>query len=229
MAGKMPTFTTIQALSKENKKKLFNLHYFKPGDRQGVDGVYWCTAGCTGNKEKVLCTNTNSRTSNMTTHIQNNHGGNSVGQGGWQDVLRQILDREADGSPLGAMGFTHCHPKGDKYYRILKTIIDLDLPFSYVENPIFREFGDPAVGTISTDTLMGLLEAVAGGVEEKIREMLPDLFMILFDGWDDGRGRHILGIPKTPCTIAGSLRTIFWRPFLRRVKILQFSLHSGII
>jgi len=198
----------IKKLSTADRQALFNEYYFKndPNDPglQGREGYYYCTGGCTGPKARVKAISTSAVMTNKLNHVSGNHSNDSKGNGGWAEVLREIKQARENNSTLGAMGFVHCHPKADRYHRIFKTVIGMDLPFSVVENELFRDICDPQAGTMCTDTFMGLLEAVAGDVENKIRELLPKLFMLLFDCWDDGRGRHILGMfavfpdPKNP-------------------------------
>ncbi len=68
-------------------------------------------------------------------------------------------------------------------------VVDGLQPFSVVENPTFLKQSrfDP----ISRKTLAKYLEALSSSVEEKIAQILPDKFAIVFDGWSCGDTHYV--------------------------------------
>lgn len=69
--------------------------------------------------------------------------------------------------------------------------ISKNMPFSFVEEPAFRELaGDKGM---STETYMKLLVRVSDEIEGIIKEELPDKFGLVFDGWS-AKGDHFVGL-----------------------------------
>jgi hypothetical protein len=77
-------------------------------------------------------------------------------------------------------------------YRLMSWVVDELLPFNFVESTHLRE--DKTIIPMSAETLVSRMDLVSNEVTENIKAELPDKFGIIFDGWDDGHGHHLLGI-----------------------------------
>jgi hypothetical protein len=78
----------------------------------------------------------------------------------------------------------------------LDWIINEGLPFSTVEKPLTRQYSN--LSPISVETFMKAMHEATLLVEKKIKELLPDKFALVFDGWTlDGTSSHFIGIFAT--------------------------------
>ena len=71
----------------------------------------------------------------------------------------------------------------------LELIIKALLPFSTVTNPYFRSFSQ--YQSISMNTLIKYMDKLVKKVEQRIADLLPNKFAILFDAWGAGSTHYI--------------------------------------
>jgi len=107
--------------------------------------------------------------SNLRQHVQNQH----------KDYENQINQYEHNSKS----SFIPSN-SAKKVYNWLRMVILCNLPFSIVDNEIFRECSnqDP----IARNTLMKYIKQLDLEVTNNIKSILPDHFGLIFDGWSSG-------------------------------------------
>lgn len=84
-------------------------------------------------------------------------------------------------------------PKSSNIYGWLDWIITNGLPFSSVSDPLFRKYSN--LESISVETYMKYMALLTISVEDEIRNILPDVFSLIFDGWTlDGTSTHFIAL-----------------------------------
>jgi hypothetical protein len=115
---------------------------------------------------------------------------------GWTNLLEHIQRHHAETfeeakKPDGA-AITHFFRKKDKnLFAWVEWIVTDLLPFSFCEKPTTRTFC--RLESISTESLIQAMRKLQISVENRIRDLLPSLFDIMFDGWSSG-GTHFLAV-----------------------------------
>ncbi|KAJ1423343.1 hypothetical protein B484DRAFT_301878, partial [Ochromonadaceae sp. CCMP2298] len=66
-------------------------------------------------------------------------------------------------------------------YKWIDLVVNADLPFSCVDNPIFRR--NVKMQSFTSKTLKKSMRQLHKGVIKKISDILPDHFGIVYDGW----------------------------------------------
>ena len=84
-------------------------------------------------------------------------------------------------------------PKSSNICGWLDWIITNGLPFSSVSDPLFRKYSN--LESISVETYMKYMALLTISVEDEIRNLLPDVFSLIFDGWTlDGTSTHFIAL-----------------------------------
>jgi len=84
----------------------------------------------------------------------------------------------------------------------LDWIINEGLPFNTVTKPLTRKYSQ--LSAISIGTFMKAMSELTLKVEKTIKDILPDKFALVFDGWTlEGTSTHYIGIFATFPTLLG--------------------------
>jgi hypothetical protein len=77
-------------------------------------------------------------------------------------------------------------------YKWIEWVVVENLPFSFCEKKLTRE--NTSRDTISRTSLMKYLDCLSWEVEGILKDILPEKFGMLFDGWDDGNSTNYFGV-----------------------------------
>jgi hypothetical protein len=80
--------------------------------------------------------------------------------------------------------------KSKNIWGWLKFIVGKGVVFNWCENKIVRDFSK--LKPISVETLQKYMGLLTEKLENKIREMLPEHFGIIIDGWSEGVNTSLL-------------------------------------
>jgi len=88
----------------------------------------------------------------------------------------------------------------------LRWILTASLPIDVVSQQVFIEYTN--LGTVSKKTLMKHMASLTKILEKKISNLLPDKFVLIFDGWSlDGTGTHFVGVFAKWMSLTGTVST----------------------
>jgi len=130
-----------------------------------------------------------------TSYISFSSHAKSMHSNNWEQYVKQRL---ISSEPVGAIDKYFVAAASSRAYDIfnwLTLIVMKGRPFSDVECPLMRSL--TKMGKVSVKTIMKYMELVVEQVRTTIQEQLPDKFGIVFDGWSDGHGGHLLAIFAT--------------------------------
>lgn len=82
--------------------------------------------------------------------------------------------------------------KSRNLYRWIELIIGERLPISHVSKTLVRKYSN--LKPIARNTLMKYMDQLSFDCEGVLIGQVPDLFALIFDGWDDGNSTNYLGI-----------------------------------
>lgn len=177
----MPGQLTISAKKRQCNigGKVLALLFFKP--IQNSDK--WTCIHC-GNVRQ--CNPKKSGYSNLENHCRSQHA----------EIVHEIEANAANGDPHQRSICATLWPrKTQRIFSWLDIVINTLQPFSFVECKTIRaHIGHDSISRNTLTKYMGLL---AGVVEEKIMDVLPDKFAIVFDGWSTSDRIHYLGMYAT--------------------------------
>ncbi|KAG7361649.1 hypothetical protein IV203_036750 [Nitzschia inconspicua] len=86
-------------------------------------------------------------------------------------------------------------PKTQKLHCWISLIVDGLLPFSFCENEMARKYMKH--GPIARDTVMKYIDKLSEIVENKIAEVLPMKFALVFDRWSSDDNTHYVAVFAT--------------------------------
>lgn len=115
---------------------------------------------------------------NLTTHLTTEH----------PDYKEQFLAKMA-GGPMDA--FVRASKRAILLHSWTRLVVELNLPFTYVDEPIVRKFS--ALNKICRKTLKKYMQLLRLKCQQKICKILPPTFGLMFDGWSK-ESEHFIAI-----------------------------------
>jgi hypothetical protein len=136
--------------------------------------VYVCRCGTERNQE--ICKGY----SNLLTHVQTAHPD-------YLDIMESKKRKDKDSNKL----FQFVNVKSSLVYNWMELVIELNFPFSILENKLLRKA--VRYEDISVDTFQKYLYLVTAEVEVQVAKNLPAKFGLIIDGWSEGN-QHFFGL-----------------------------------
>ena len=140
-------------------------------------GQTWQCKKCDNVKRK------NGGWTNLINHLKSCIGENYEAQ------FDHIQKTKANGGMLRA--FFGTGDKEREMFEWIELLVMKNLPFTFVDCPYVRKLSKNRA--VSSKTLRKYVFAVMSIVQEKIKQMLPSKFVIMFDGWTEG-SEHYIGL-----------------------------------
>lgn len=137
-------------------------------------GVFECKCG---NKRTQLV---NKGYTNLASHVISSH----------PDYLEVMASRNKEKQAKNPI-YKFVAAKSTLVFNWLELVIELNLPFTFVESRIVRKA--VKYEDISVDTLQKYLELVTQSTEKKVAAALPAKFGLIIDGWSEGN-QHYFGL-----------------------------------
>ena len=156
-----------------SRSKVICNHYFLHSG-----GQTWQCKKCDNLKQK------NGGWTNLTNHLKSCIGENYEAQ------FDHVKKTTADGGKLLAF-FVGIGDKEREMFEWIEVLVEKNFPFTFVDCPFVRKLSKNKA--VSSKTLRKYVFAVMSIVQEKIKQMLPSKFVIMFDGWTEG-SEHYIGL-----------------------------------
>jgi hypothetical protein len=154
---------------KKESNKLFKAYFFE----KISEDEYTCRL-C----QKSRSAKKGTGCSNLMEHLRTNHPN-----------FEQLMKDHPDASTLPA----YIDTRAANMSSWLDWIIGDGLYFATVEKESYRKYSN--LEKISTETLMKYIRELTTEVEQEIKNILPDKFTIIFDGWTlDGTSTHFIAM-----------------------------------
>lgn len=107
--------------------------------------------------------------------------------------LEQDVKKRAGQKSLKDFAFKSIEGKAKDIYQWMNVIITQNLPFSFCDQQVVRDFAQP--DPICRNTLTRYMKGIMDQMVEKLKAEFKDkLLGLLFDGWSDGAGNHYVGV-----------------------------------
>lgn len=175
---------------------VFKQVFFDPDETQG-DGYFICKVNSSC---KPIYQNKIKGYTNLIAHVKTHDN--------WESEIKKAMKMEEN--QAGSMTQfikRKVSNKGQNLYDWIQWVVMDVQEFSFVDNKYTRK--NTKLEPICRTTLMKYIENLSIIVEEKIKQIIPNTFGIIFDGWTcDGTAEHYIALFAVWCDCDGNVNRV---------------------